>query len=115
MNRLPVFLEDNLILRCPHCDGIYLHQRKVQTFFRSEDEDQTKVSLHSFDEDITTVMTNDLSLNPSYRRHGLRISFTCENCTTPEGHSLPDIGDLCIYQHKGQTFVEWDTNENIIS
>jgi 5-methylcytosine-specific restriction endonuclease McrA len=37
---------------------------------------------------------------PSPRRDGMSIHFRCENC-----ESKPK---LLIYQHKGQTFIEWD-------
>lgn len=36
---------------------------------------------------------------PSLRRDGLKIGFWCETC--------PAEPSLSIYQHKGQTFIEW--------
>jgi len=36
---------------------------------------------------------------PSPRRGGMVIGFGCESC--------PAISSLSIYQHKGQTYVEW--------
>lgn len=103
--------EERLI--CPVCSGTYLHQGEVQTFFRGEDEDQTKVTVSNFEYTQDETISNDLTLNPSYRRHGLRISFWCENCqggkTDEEADNTPStVGDLCIYQHKGETFVEWE-------
>jgi len=37
--------------------------------------------------------------NPSRRRDGLAIEFSCENC--------PAILELTIKQHKGETFFAW--------
>ncbi len=36
---------------------------------------------------------------PSPRRGGMVIGFSCEGCSA--------ISSLSIYQHKGQTYVEW--------
>lgn len=81
-------------LHCPACDGFYLHQGKVEIFNRSEDADEgTHVSV-----DGTEVKTDrNLAGNPSGRRHGLTIHFSCENC--------PADVQMHVYQHKGNTFV----------
>jgi len=111
-----IAIQEDEILLCPKCGGNYLHQGEVQTFFRSEDADQTRVTINGFDHTQTETITNSLTLNPSPRRYGLRISFSCELCesskTDEERDYTPDtVGDLCIYQHKGQTFMEWDIRE----
>lgn len=41
--------------------------------------------------------------NPSPRRQGLLIEFSCETCGMGKQHRHI----LQIYQHKGQTYVEW--------
>ena len=47
-----------------------------------------------------------MKTNPSYRRGGIRIYFTCEGCgNTLQGDDLPPY-ELLIYQHKGRTFFE---------
>jgi len=43
----------------------------------------------------------DISKNPSKRRDGIRIAFECEACGP--------VQPLVIYQHKGETFVEWES------
>jgi hypothetical protein len=99
----PVLLEDYgsgyATLRCPTCNEDYLHQTDVAVFGRVEDEDQVRVTTVTEKGTHEAVITNDLSLNPSPRRYGLRISFWCEHC-----EQVPDLG---IYQHKGNTFIEW--------
>lgn len=116
-----VYMDGNEVLLCPKCGGDYLHQGEVQTFFRSEDADQTRVTISGFDHTRTETITNSLTLNPSPRRYGLRISFWCELCESDKTDEERDytsstigdlsIGDLCIYQHKGQTFIEWDIRD----
>ena len=44
-------------------------------------------------------MPSELSGNPSARRHGIAIEFTCEQC----GDGLR----LTIAQHEGHTLIEW--------
>ena len=89
-------------LHCPACDDFYLHQGRVDIFNREEDaSDGTHVTVTGDD-----VQTNrNLSGNPSSRRHGLTIHFTCENCPA-------DI-QMHVYQHKGNTFVgmEYQTDK----
>ena len=93
-------LEDDMLL-CPNCGGINLHQIKVDVFERGEDEEDvlhTQVgpekSFKSF------VVKNEISGNPSLRRHGMTIKFMCETCDAkPKLH---------FAQHKGITLVNWD-------
>jgi hypothetical protein len=100
-------------LRCPYCSETYLHQGGVAIFEREEDADQVKVVTVSGGAVHEATIANNVSLNPSPRRYGLRISFWCEHCSgagTDEerehgaGNKIPD---LAIYQHKGETFIEW--------
>ena len=89
------------LLCCPRCGDGNLHHGRVIVFDRlGEDGERT---------DVTTVYdgltaTHRLAScevdNPSGRRGGLVIEFSCECC-----------GDrpleLRIAQHKGNTFVAW--------
>ena len=44
-------------------------------------------------------------MNPSCEREGLRIGFYCETgCIVP---------DLVVYQHKGWTYIEWDSEKRL--
>ncbi len=82
---------------CPHCGFDFLHQEKVEVWFRDEDAD---MALHTICGEGITFFTEDSSLgNPSPRRDGIVVSFFCESCDA-KSH-------LMIYQHKGQTFIEW--------
>lgn len=87
-------------LVCPVCSNTYLHQTDVAVFGRHEDEDQVKVVTVTESGAHEAEIANSLSLNPSPRRHGVRISFWCEHCEDT-------VPDLAIYQHKGETFIEW--------
>lgn len=90
---LPGFGSDGT-LSCPMCDFSYLHQKAVEIWNRDEDAkiDGVRVSENS-------EVGKAVGTNPSPRRDGVSISFSCEGC----GH----IGELVIAQHKGQTVMEW--------
>ncbi|WP_157598946.1 hypothetical protein [Tateyamaria omphalii] len=81
-------------LHCPACDGFYLHQGRTEVFNRGEDENE---GTHVVIEGDNVQTNRDLAGNPSSRRHGLTIHFTCENC--------PAEVQMHVYQHKGNTFV----------
>lgn len=82
------------VLCCPGCGGNYLHHGAVAIYERDGEDGPT------------TVVTSDLGSladvirpNPSSRRDAVGILMECEMCGP--------VGELCIVQHKGQTFVEW--------
>lgn len=86
--------EDADVLLCPKCGGNNLHHATVSVFVRSG-EDQAST--------VTTIGSESLAINldnPSDRRDGIRIMFSCENCDLSN--------DLTIVQHKGCTHVRWD-------
>ncbi len=87
-------------LDCPCGGGGNLHQGNVTIFMRKEDGRTTTVIA----QDGTTAQTCDFpsedTCNPSPRRSGMLIEFDCEQC--PENKL-----QLAIFQHKGDTFVEW--------
>ena len=86
----------NWILVCPGCGGTYLHHGVVNTFDRDEDaENGRHVRIGR-----GVVIDHDLRNNPSFRRGGLTITFSCETCSAES--------TLRIAQHKGQTFVTLD-------
>ncbi len=82
-------------LECPKCKGNYLHHEKVEVFDRHEDKTD---GLHVVVGDQDVYVDKDLTGNPSARRHGLKIHFSCESCD-----ALPV---LSISQHKGQTYID---------
>jgi hypothetical protein len=82
-------------LKCPSCGNNYLHHEKVEVFERGEDEEK---GLHVTIENGAVTTNNNLSGNPSSRRHGLLVHFSCEGCkATPV---------LSLSQHKGNTWVD---------
>ena len=89
------------VLKCPLCGEHYLHQGRVDVFKRSEDEEAVTRTTVMWDgtASVATV-ANTGSGNPSSRRDGLTIGFSCEMCN--------DIFVLSISQHKGQTLVRWE-------
>ena len=84
------------LLECPACGGNYLRHEKVEVFERSEDEG---TGLHVLVENGKVAEDNDLTGNPSSRRHGLSIRFRCEHCA-----AMPV---LAIAQHKGNTWLNF--------
>jgi hypothetical protein len=90
-------------LDCPSCGGNYLHQGRITHFERDEDDKNGHiVELKRGSRGLCEIREQaDASMIdcPSPRRHGLRIDFHCETCSA--------IPSLKIYQHKGQTFMEW--------
>lgn len=99
-------------LDCPSCGGNYLHHVGLAYFSRAEDAKRGDSVLlsNALDGDerqfycshISNAAMNDC---PSPRRHGMSIFFECEDCESKLS--------LFIFQHKGQTFIEWDENSII--
>ena len=91
------------VMKCPACSYFYTHQEYYEIFQRLEDCSgiRTVVQLNQ-----TTVDTN-MKGNPSYRRDGMRMFFTCEGCHgSPDESENPPMFELLIYQHKGVTIFE---------
>ena len=92
-------LENGNLLLCPKCGFNYLHHGAVEVFVRDgEDSDigtRVKVDGHA------VTFGRNLRGNPSSRRDGLTVDFQCEECRC--------MSVLSIVQHKGQTFVEWES------
>ena len=105
-----IVTEDNLLV-CPTCNETYLHQQNTTIFERHEDEEITTVIAQN----DRTVQVSDFrsedTCNPSHRRHGMLIEFKCEHCHNWGADGPSDEyrtpHRLAIYQHKGNTFMEW--------
>lgn len=87
-------------LNCPCGGGGNLHHGNVTVFKRGEDGDITTVIAQNGDTAQTSKFPSADTCNPSPRRSGMLIEFECEQC--PEKNMR-----LAIFQHKGDTFVEW--------
>ena len=104
---ISVYMEDTSVLKIGQnlsktlhgvngCNN--LHQTSVEIFDRQEDQ---KTGLHVVARRGKQLLVDeDMSNNPSSRRQGLKINFSCECC---EGK----VHTLNIAQHKGTTFVFW--------
>lgn len=91
-------------LLCPRCKGFNLRQETVTIFQRVEDaETLTKITVDGSNFEAKVVPA-DGSGNPSNRRHGMVIQFSCENCCID---SKDGVIELTIAQHKGATEVGW--------
>lgn len=77
-----------------------LHQESVEIFDCSEDSDKGLHVLAKRGKQL--LVDEDMSGNPSYRRQGLQINFSCECC---EGEAR--LHTLNIVQHKGSTLMFW--------
>lgn len=95
-------------LCCPHCGGNYLHQHTTLVYDRREDDPRVRRTIVASGAVSSTDIDNRESGNPSDRRQGLSIFFECEFCRR-------DDLKLHIYQHKGNTFVEWSDPDGIDS
>lgn len=97
------FLSEDHILKCPVCEGDNLHHSNVEVFYRAAEDAPTRAVLVTED----GPRPGSASHSPSSRRGGLLIDFWCEQCH-PGVHHGP-VFTLAISQHKGQTFVRWET------
>lgn len=97
----------NGILKCPVCGSQCIHHFRVEIFDRREDENYGTLTIvdNAPPENIKNLkLGTTLKDNPSPRRHGMKIYFSCEEC--------PQILILDIIQHKGSTYIEWEGQEN---
>lgn len=107
MNLKPKFTEsaaDHTIdLICPQCGGSDLHHNTITIYerLRGEDDPNTLVTNVNNGPRVSLKFNPN---NPSDRRDGLGITFTCESC---ESLNNGGIMELTIAQHKGTTYFKW--------
>lgn len=87
-------------LKCPACGFNCLHHEKVEIFERTED---AEIGLHVTVSGGEAETNTNLSGNPSPRRHGLLVYFSCEGCSA--------ISTLSLIQHKGNTYMKFSFEE----
>lgn len=84
------------MLLCPNCGFGYLHHEKVDVYERGEDAtDGLHVAIRG-----SAKVDRNMKGNPSSRRDGLRIHFSCEGCSV--------VSFMTIAQHKGQTYLAFE-------
>ena len=89
---------ENAQLKCPKCGYQYLHHGNVEVYTRDREDGPSQKVLVSNGRVIPAI-ENVGGQNPSGRRGGIRVYFTCENgCKSA----------LCIVQYKGETFLSWE-------
>lgn len=94
---------DISILYCPRCGGTNLHHGPIAVYERYGEDSETSFKTTVFNKDVEQdVVRSKSSLNPSSRRDGIVIVFSCEECSQGE-----DILELTIAQHKGETHLAW--------
>ena len=86
----------NAELLCPSCGGNFLNQERVEVFGLAEDD---KHGVHISVENGKAVFDIGLEGNPSARRHGMVIHFSCEGCSAKPVFT--------IAQHKGNTHIDF--------
>ena len=105
-------IEEDQTLMCPRCGGGNLHHTDVVIYDRHEDgktglrvgvtvtDAYSKACLLHRERVFPVTVTSDVSGNPSPRRCGIRVVFSCETC---DARPM-----MVIYQHKGSTGMEWE-------
>lgn len=105
------------VLLCPGCGETNLHHDCIDICERPEDA-ETGLHVRVMGGDVAwnddgersparrTFLVDDcMDSNPSGRRQGLSVWFWCESCR--------HRSQLTIAQHKGSTFIEFLTEEQI--
>lgn len=86
-------------LNCEHCGNEWLHQEQVEIYRGPEDWHHTRVICDKHD-NVTKEdhKPRNNSRNPSPRRDGVRIVFSCEQCG--------GFTNLLVFQHKGKEYLQ---------
>ena len=82
---------------CPNCGGTNLHQQDKWIYHRSQEDSPTGLRIRI--SEIVYTEDDIMCMNPSSRRDGIEIYFSCETCDV--------ISKLTIQQHKGTEFVSF--------
>ena len=103
----PGISDEHVSLVCPTCRDVFLHQGKVEVFQRREDS-ESGIRAVIDNEKILSLSTTEQDGNPSGRRDGIRIWFSCEMCDYDrEPMTYDSKRSLSVFQHKGTTYLEW--------
>lgn len=86
-------------LLCPRCGANNLHHEGIDVFHRREDHEKEVVTRVVGGSSKTEIVDAKGSGNPSMRRDGIVVHFSCEQCG--------DDIQLGIGQHKGSTEIAW--------
>ena len=86
-------------LKCPSCGESNLHQGAVNVWNRAQEDSNTGLAACIDGQEGYVGKDERMTGNPSFRRDGMTIDFSCEHC---EGGRT-----LAIFQHKGTTYLKW--------
>ena len=86
-------------LICPNCGSENVHMYKVEVFIR--DAEDCEEGTHTEIQGLILKQNPSMKGNPSGRRNGVKMTFTCEQC--------PQHFNLLIAQHKGWEMIETRT------
>ena len=106
-----VVIEKGNWLCCPSCGDNVLHQQAIDVFFRREGYSESHgVGIVPKEKGLlrgTMDIKSPFMSNPSDKRDGINILFTCENCTHPlrDAHCFV----LTLSQDHGRTIMKWST------
>jgi hypothetical protein len=95
-----VVIDDSMgdgTLQCPNCGERNLHHDLISVFSRAWDDADTLTTIVEINGLVHQEMNR--GINPSSRRSGLAIRFSCEHCDL--------AGELTLEQHKGTTYLKW--------
>ena len=92
-------ITDEGVLLCPQCGYQCTYHEAITVFDRlGEDAESTFLTRVCSYGTVTRLVPSSEVDNPSNRRHGLAIEFSCEGCN--------GISELTVAQHKGETQLE---------
>lgn len=100
MSKKLSYTSEDKIIHCASCGEANTHQEGFIWFQRAEDASQGLAVFVTSSGDHRSIPYNDGpdSPNPSSRRHGSIVVFSCEHCDVLTG--------VHFAQHKGVTIVE---------
>ena len=89
------------VIKCPICGSEWSHHGMVECYERDTEDSLTGVSI-KINPELGVLVGRHMDGNPSGRRNGIKIQIEGESC----GH----IFYLIVAQHKGQTRVYVEAN-----
>ncbi len=88
----------NAPLACPNCGDEYLHHHSIEVYHRDKEGSDSGL-MTEISAGATTVTTN-MDGNPSKRRDGIIINFSCETCDYKS--------KIVIVEKEGQAFFSME-------
>ena len=111
-NKIPIGFpsKEEYTLLCPYCKGDNLHQAKVITYFRDNEDGPGNITYSQAYKTLIKRFHDDDKL-PT-RRDIIKIYFWCEYCGPDLTDEFEDHLCLIILQYKGNTFMYWENESD---